>query len=117
MSEQSKRMDITPTDLLGLESEKTMNYGQEQYHKKRTLAAKRLADYIRANPEGVTIDDVKANGLTTWGLDRLLKLGHVIATQVRDPERGPRTFHWLWRPIPTGTKQNTGRGARDGDNR
>jgi hypothetical protein len=68
----------------------------EGWHKARTLAAKRLAEFIRSRPAGVTIHDLKANGLTTWGLDRLLKLGHVRAEQVREPERGPRAYHWLW---------------------
>ena len=75
-----------------------MSAGWDAYHKKRTLAAKRLVDFIRLHPEGVTMQDLKANGLTTWGLDRLLKLGHVTATQVREPERGPRAYHWLWKP-------------------
>jgi hypothetical protein len=68
----------------------------EGWHKARTLAAKRLAEFIRSRPAGVTIHDLKAAGLTTWGLDRLLKLGHVRAEQVREPERGPRAYHWLW---------------------
>ena len=68
------------------------------YYEKKTMAAKRLVDFIRSHPEGVTNDDLKANGLTTWGMDRLLKLGHLNATQVREPERGPRCYHWLWKP-------------------
>jgi len=75
-----------------------MNAGLDAYHKKRTLAAKRLVDFIRSRPDGVTMDDLKENGLTTWGLDRLLKLRHVTATQIREPERGPRCYHWLWKP-------------------
>jgi len=68
------------------------------WHKKRTLAAKRLAEFIRAHPEGVTRDSLEAAGLTTWGLDRLLELGHVNATQIREPERGSRCYHYLWKP-------------------
>jgi hypothetical protein len=70
----------------------------DAWHKARTLAAKRLAEFIRSRPDGVTFADLKANGLTTWGLDRLLKLGLVTAEQVREPERGTRAYHWLWKP-------------------
>ena len=75
-----------------------MNPGWDGYLKKRTLAAKRLAQFIRAHPEGVTQYDLKAAGLTTWGMDRLMKLGVVSGSQVREPERGPRAYHWLWKP-------------------
>lgn len=74
-----------------------MNAAQEAYFKKRALAAKRLVTFIRSRPDGVTIADLKAQGLSAWGLDRLLSLGLVAGRQVRDPERGPRAFHWLWK--------------------
>ena len=59
----------------------------DEYHEARTLAAKRLLDFIRAHPDGVTSADIKANGLTTWGLDRLLLFGVVVGKQIREPER------------------------------
>lgn len=67
------------------------------YFKTRTLAAKRLVQFIRSRPDGVTLADLKAHGLTPFGLDRLLKLKLITATQVREPERGPRAYHWLWK--------------------
>jgi hypothetical protein len=69
----------------------------EEYHKKRTLAAKKLADFIRSRPDGVTAADLDKAGLTTYMMYRLIKLGHVVCTQVREPERGPRCYHWLWK--------------------
>jgi len=68
------------------------------YHMRQTLAAKRLVDYIRAHPDGVTQKDLEAAGIPIWGMDRLMKLKHVKATQVKEPERGPRCYHWLWKP-------------------
>jgi len=70
----------------------------DAYHRRRTLSAKRLADYIRAHPEGVTRKDLDAAGIPIWGMDRLIKLGHIYATRIREPERGPRCYHWLWKP-------------------
>lgn len=78
------------------------------WHKARTLAAMRLAEFIRSRPAGVTIRDLKANGLTTFGLDRLLKLGHVSAEHVREPHRGPRAYHWLWKASRRGGPANAG---------
>jgi hypothetical protein len=75
-----------------------MSYN-EGWHKARTLAAKKLADFIRAKPEGVTMNDIKAEGLSGWGLDRLISLGLVRQEQVREPERGPRAFHWVFKQV------------------
>lgn len=70
----------------------------ENLHRTRTLAAKRVLTFICSHPQGVTHVDLKANGLTTYGIDRLLALGCITAEQVRDPQRGPRAYHWLWKP-------------------
>lgn len=75
-----------------------MNPGWDAYLKKRTLAAKRLAKFVFEHPEGVTQNDLTAAGLTLYGIDRLMKLGVVKATQVKEPERGSRCYHWLWKP-------------------
>jgi len=68
------------------------------WHKARALAAKRLLDFICMRPNGVTFKDLKAAGLSTWGMDRLLRFGFVRAEQVKDTERGPKAYHWLWIP-------------------
>lgn len=73
------------------------NQGWENLHRINTLAAKRLADFIRSKPEGVTYKDIEKNGLTMQGLHRLIRLGHVTGEQIREPERGPRAYHWLWK--------------------
>ncbi len=67
------------------------------YHKKRTLAMKELLDFIREHPGGVTHKDIKAAGLSTQWLTRLCKMGYVYGSQVKEPENGPRAYHWLWK--------------------
>ncbi len=71
----------------------------EAWFKARALAAKQAADFIRAHPDGVTWVDLKAAGIPRWGLDRAVKFGSISVEQVREPERGPRAFHWVWKPI------------------
>jgi len=68
-----------------------------QWHKLRTLQVKATIDFIRAHPEGVTMADMKAAGIPPIGMDRLLSLGLIRGEQVREPERGPRNYHWLWK--------------------
>ena len=68
------------------------------WHKKQVLAAKRLVDFIRAHPEGVTRRDIESAGLSTWQIDRLMGLKLVVGTQIKEPERGLRCYHWLWKP-------------------
>ena len=69
----------------------------DAYFKAKTLSNKKLVDFIRSRPDGVTIEDIKTMGLSAWGMHRLLKLKLVTGTQVREPERGPRAYHWLWK--------------------
>lgn len=68
------------------------------WHKTRTLAAKALVDFIRAHPGGVTAEDARSAGLALYCVGRLLSLGLISAEQVRDPQRGKRSYHWLWKP-------------------
>lgn len=70
------------------------------YHEHRTLAMKALRSFIADHPEGVTHKDIKAAGLSTWGLDRLKKLGAIKGTQVKEPKHGPRAYHWLYKISP-----------------
>lgn len=80
-----------------------MNYLKpklNQFYKNRTLAAKRVADFIRAHPEGVYWQDLKAAGMPKWGFDRLLKMGLLTDERIPDPERGPRCYRMLWRAQP-----------------
>lgn len=67
------------------------------WHKNRTLRIKKTLDFISKFPNGATAMDFEDFGLTPYGIERLMKLGQVIATQVREPERGPRCYHWLWK--------------------
>jgi hypothetical protein len=68
----------------------------EAYHKKHTLAAKKLLEFIREHPEGVTRKDIDNAGLSIWGIDKIIKLKLVRCSQVKEPERGPRCYHWVW---------------------
>lgn len=65
--------------------------------KSRVLRTKRTLDFISSCPNGATYKDFDNANLTPYGVDRLVKLGQVIATQVREPERGTRCYHWLWK--------------------
>ena len=69
----------------------------EEYLKKRALNAKKTREFISQFPDGATAQDFKDAGVSHHGLDRLLKHKVVTAEQVREPERGPRAFHWLWK--------------------
>jgi len=71
----------------------------DAWYKMRTLNAKRTIDFIRAHPEGVTISDFRQAKIIPMGIDRLLKLGLITGTMVREPNRGPRSFHWLWKRV------------------
>ena len=79
------------------------NINRDGWHKARTMAAKRLAEFIRTRPDGVVYADITKAGFTTWGLDRLVSLGVVTQTQVREPDRGPRAYHWLWKTTSADT--------------
>jgi hypothetical protein len=41
--------------------------------------------------------DFEEYNLTPYGVERLMKLGQVVGTQVREPERGTRCYRWLWK--------------------
>ena len=66
-------------------------------HKASTLRTKKTLDFISRHPEGATIKDFRKVGLYPHGVGRLITLDIVIATQVREPKRGPRGYHWLWK--------------------
>ena len=68
------------------------------WHKRRTLEAKVTLDFILAHPEGVTVDDMKRAGVRPAHIDRLLTLKLIRGEQMREPERGTRAYHWLWKP-------------------
>ena len=77
-----------------------MSYSRE----KATLNAKAVADFVRQHPEGVTAEHIRKAGLPVSPIYTLVKLKHVHASQVREPERGPRAYHWLWTPTTSGSK-------------
>ena len=67
-----------------------------KYHEKNALAAKKLRKFIASRPEGVTYTDIKEAGLSTHGLGRLQALGAIKGTQIKEPENGPKAYHWLF---------------------
>jgi len=69
----------------------------EEYMKRKTLRIKKTLDLIAKHPEGATQEDFRNAGLTPYGISRLQQLGQIVSTQVKEPERGPRCFHWLWK--------------------
>jgi hypothetical protein len=73
-----------------------MNY----YHKKQVLQAKRTLDFIRQFPNGVTREDFEKAGLPILGIERLMKARLIIGSQIKEPERGTRAYHWLWKVNP-----------------
>lgn len=70
--------------------------GQTANQKRIALRNKKTLEFIAKHPEGVTAEDFKNAGENYQGISRLLKLGIISAKQIREPERGPRCFHWLW---------------------
>lgn len=72
-------------------------FGWEKYKKKQTLATKATLDLIAKFPEGAIRQDFEDAGVCIYGVEKLMKLKMVKGTQVRESERGPRCFHWLWK--------------------
>jgi hypothetical protein len=72
-----------------------------EYHKKQCLDAQKTLRFICEHPEGVTADDMKANGIRPVGIDRLQRLKLIYGEQIRHPEIGPRNYHWLWKAMST----------------
>jgi hypothetical protein len=69
----------------------------DDYLKRRTLRIKKTLDFISKFPNGATAMDFEEYNLTPYGVERLMKLGQVVGTQVREPERGTRCYRWLWK--------------------
>jgi hypothetical protein len=70
---------------------------KSDWYKQRTLRIKKVLDFIASCPDGATQKDFQKAGLTPYGIERLVKLQQVTATQIREPERGSRCYHWLWK--------------------
>ena len=81
---------------------------QELYYKNKCLAAKRTLEFISKFPDGVTRADFKTAGIKMCGIDRLMMFKVIKGTQIPEPERGPRSYHWLW-------KTNGGEKTNDND--
>ncbi|GAF77950.1 unnamed protein product [marine sediment metagenome] len=71
--------------------------GWEKYKKKQTLLTKATLDLIAKFPEGATRKDFDDAGIRIAGVEKLMKLKIIKGTQIREPERGPRCYHWLWK--------------------
>lgn len=69
------------------------------HSRRRVLWAKRTVDFIRSHPEGVTCEMFKMAGIPMLEMDRLLRLKLIVGKQVKEPDRGPRCFHWVWFPV------------------
>ena len=74
---------------------------REAYYKQQALRTKRTLEFICQHPDGVTYKDFDVAGVPIYGMHRLVKLKLIVGTQVREPERGPRCYHWLWKPKRT----------------
>lgn len=66
----------------------------------RALSAKKLVEAIRQHPEGITGHDLQEKGISLWGLPLLRELRLIRGKQVKEPERGPKAYRWLWVPQP-----------------
>jgi hypothetical protein len=75
---------------------------RELWRKRRILAAKRTLDFILEHPEGVTREDFDKAGIPIRGIERLTSMKLIKGTQIKEPERGPRAYHWLWKPNTKG---------------
>ena len=69
----------------------------EAYFKKRALKTQRSLQFIACHPDGVTAKDFEDAGVQLSGIERLVKLKLIAGTQIKEPERGPRCYHWLWK--------------------
>lgn len=65
--------------------------------RERVLEAKKTLVFICSHPNGVTSKDMENAGVPPAGIDRLLRLKLIHGEQVREPKRGPRAYHWLWK--------------------
>ena len=71
----------------------------EATHKRKTLNAKRTVDFIRQHPEGVTAKDFDKAGIPLVEIERLMQLRFITGKQVKEPKRGPRSYHWVWKAV------------------
>ena len=65
--------------------------------KERIMSVKRTLDFVSEHPDGVTAKDFHEAGVPCVGIERLMKLGQIKGFQIREPERGTRAYHWLWK--------------------
>ena len=65
-------------------------------HRNQIMAAKRTLDFVLAHPEGVTREDFEKAGIQIVGIEKLQKMKLIKAFQIKEPERGPRAYHWFW---------------------
>lgn len=71
--------------------------GRTEYQKQRTLRAQTTLKFIAKFPGGATRDDFHKAGVQINYIDTLLGLKLIIASQVKEPEKGSRSYHWLWK--------------------
>ena len=78
------------------------------YERTKLLQVKKTLDFIASHPDGVTAKDFEKAGISPQGISRLMKLGQIVGKQIREPERGPRAYHWHWkiRRITTESNEN-----------
>lgn len=66
-------------------------------HRGQILRIKKTLDFISQHPDGVTADDLKAAGLSCYGISKLMQLEQITAEEIKDPHRGPRCYHYLFK--------------------
>ena len=65
-------------------------------YRNQILAVKKTLDFILAHPEGVTRVDFEKAKLPVYGIEKLQKMRLIKGLQVKEPERGPKAYHWFW---------------------
>jgi len=83
-----------PTNIAKIKPHTTK---REKFNRSMALKNKEKLEFIAGHPEGVTAKDFHKAGLNCTGIERLMKLKLVKGTQIREPHRGNRAFHWLWK--------------------
>ena len=74
----------------------------EKFYLNKTESIKKLRRFLREHPEGATTAMMKEAGVSMRWLDYLRKHGIVTGEQIREPERGPRNYHWIFKETTDG---------------
>ena len=65
--------------------------------KQSVMAIKKVLRFISDHPEGVTAEDFRSAGIRITGIQKLINFEQITQEQIRDPDRGSRCYHLLWK--------------------